>query len=44
MRLTQYNAPEAEVVEVNIERGFADSYGKEGEAGQDMGIYDQGSF
>lgn len=42
--IATYNAPMFELMEVFVERGFAESYGKEGEAGQDMNITDQGSF
>ena len=42
--IVTYSAPVLELMEVGIERGFAESYGEDGEAGQDMNITDQGSF
>lgn len=42
--IATYSAPMFELMEVCIERGLAESYGNEGEAGQDMNISDQGSF
>lgn len=36
----RYNAPLCEVIEFMAERGFADSYGEEGAAGQSLGLYE----
>ena len=36
MDRTKYSAPMFEFVEVELERGFSESYGAEGEAGQAM--------
>lgn len=40
VQTTNYQAPSAEVVELEVERGFSASYGDAGDAGQDSGYND----
>ena len=40
MDRTKYSAPMFDIVEVELERGFTESYGAEGEAGQTMHIFE----
>ena len=44
----EYSAPAIDIVDVRIEKGFAESalvnYGPEGDAGSDPGLNDGGSY
>lgn len=37
---SKYSAPKCELIDVNVEHGFIDSFGAEGVAGQNINIYE----